>query len=268
MAHVLYEVRGPAAWIVLDRPEKRNAVSPEMIAEIGASLDRAGAEDTVRAVVLTGRGPAFCAGADLETGQDLATEERSPFARLLPRFQRLPKPVVAAVNGAAFGGGLGFVAAADIVIASSGAIFSFSEVRIGLVPAMISVVALPKIGIHHARRLFLTGRRFSAEEALQYGLVHRVVPGDELEAAVDEEVAEIAKGGPVAVAETKRVLREIPRLGEEEALDYASGVFAERVRSEEAREGMAAFAEKRPPRWKSTGITRRLESGTDETRNP
>lgn len=249
--HVSYEVRGPAAWIVLDRPEKRNALSPEMIAEIDSSLDRADADDAVRAVVVTGRGPAFCAGADLEAGTELATEARSPFARLLPRFQRLSVPVIAAVNGPAFGGGLGLVAAADIVIAASDAVFSFSEVRVGLVPAMISVVALPKIGLHHARRLFLTGRRFSAEEAVGYGLVHRVVSGDELEAAVDEEVAEIAKGGPVAVAETKRVLREIPRLGEEEAFDFASGVFAERVRSEEAREGMAAFVEKRPAKWRS-----------------
>ncbi len=258
-SQVRYEVRGPAAWIVLDRPEKRNALSPAMIAQLGKALDRAGADGDVRAVVLTGRGPAFCAGADLDAGlsrpgQELADaggEARNPFADLLRRLQHSDKPVIAAVNGPAFGGGLGLVAAADVVIASEGAVFSFSEVRLGLIPAMISVVVLPRIGPHHARRLFLTGRRFSAEEAVRYGLAHRAVPPEELEVAVEREVADVAKGGPVAVAEAKRLIREIPTLGEDEAFARASKLFAERLLSEEAREGMAAFAEKRPPKWRS-----------------
>ncbi len=253
MGHVHCEKRGPAAWLVLDRPEKRNALSPDMIAELDAALERANADEGVRAVVVTGRPPAFCAGADLDVGRDLADaggDRRNPFARLLRRLDRSPKPVVAAVNGPAFGGGLGLVAVADVVVAASDATMSFSEVRLGLAPAMISVVVLPKIGPHHARRLFLTGRRFSAEEALGYGLVHRVVPGEELEAAAGEEVADLAKGGPAAVAAAKRLIREIPRLDEEEAFDHAAAAFGELVRSEEAREGMAAFAEKRPPRWR------------------
>ncbi len=249
-----YEIRGPAAWIVLDRPEKRNALSPVMIAELGDALDRAGADDAVRAVVLTGRGSAFCAGADLDAGQELAKagdQPRTPFADLLRRLQHSPKPTIAAVNGPAFGGGLGLVAATDVVIASSAASFSFSEVRLGLIPAMISVVVLPRIGPHHARRLFLTGRRFSAEEAMDYGLVHRVTSPDELEATAQEEVVDVAKGGPIAVAEAKRLIREIPDLAEDEAFARASDPFAERVRSGEAREGMAAFAEKRRPKWRS-----------------
>ncbi len=251
---VLYETRGPATWIVLDRPEKRNALSPAMIVELGEALDRAGADDAVRAVVVTGNGSAFCAGADLGAGRELADagdDVRNPFAELLQRLQRSAKPVIAAVNGPAFGGGLGLIAAADVVIASNAAVFSFSEVRLGLVPAMISVVVLPRIGPHHARRLFLTGRRFSAEEAAGYGLVHRLTPPGELEAAVEEEVAEIAKGGPVAVGEAKRLIREIPNLSEEQAFARACEWFAELVRSDEGREGMAAFAEKRRPRWRS-----------------
>ncbi len=250
---VLYETRGPAAWIVLDRPEKRNALSPAMIVELAQALERSGDDDAVRAVVVTGSGSAFCAGADLDTGRDLAgagDDAPSPFAELLQRLGHSAKPVIAAVNGPAFGGGLGLIAAADIVIASSTAVFSFSEVRLGLVPAMISVVVLPRIGPHHARRLFLTGRLFSAEEAARYGLVHRLTPPGELEAAVDEEIADIAKGGPIAVGEAKRLIREIPRLDEDQAFARASGWFAELVRSEEGREGMAAFVEKRPPRWR------------------
>lgn len=253
-----YETRGPAAWLVLDRPEKRNALSTAMIAELAAALDSAGADDAVRAVVVTGRGPAFCAGADLDAGlsrpgdlTDADDRRQNPFVELLQRFQTSAKPVVAAVNGPAFGGGLGLVAAADIVIAASDAVFSFSEVRLGLIPAMISVVVLPRIGPHHARRLFLTGRRFSAADAVGYGLVHRVVAPGELEAAAEEEVAEIAKGGPIAVGEAKRLIREIPHLTEDEAFARASEWLAERMRSDEAREGMRAFAEKRRPKWRS-----------------
>ncbi len=250
---VRYEIRGPAAWILLDRPEKRNALSPAMIAQIGAALDRASADDRARAIVLTGREPAFCAGADLGTSQGLAEGaegSQPPFVNLLRRLQDSAKPVIAAINGSAFGGGLGLVAAADVAIASSTAVFSFSEVRLGLIPAMISVVVLPKIGLHQARRLFLTGRKFSAEEAKSYGLIHHVTPPEELTAAVLEEAEEIAKGGPNAIAEAKRLIREIPKLPEDEAFTKASTWLAERMQSEEAREGMAAFSKKRPPRWR------------------
>ena len=253
MSEVLYELRDRAAWLTLNRPQRRNAVSPAMIAALDAALDRALDDEQARAVVLTGSGPAFCAGADLHTGRDLATAGdggRNPFAALLQRLQQVHKPVIAAVNGPAFGGGLGLVAAADIALAADGATFSFSEVRLGLIPAMISVVVLPKIGPHHARRLFVTGRRFSAEEALGYGLVHGVVPPDGLVDAVNREVADIAKGGPVAVAEAKALIRELMPMPENQAFDRASAWFAELVSTDEAREGMAAFAQKRAPEWR------------------
>ena len=250
-----FEVRGQAAWILLDRPERRNALSPDLIHALSGAVDRALDDSAVRAVVLSGRGPAFCAGADLGKGRELAAaggrQQENPFARLLHTLEEAHKPVIAAVNGAAFGGGLGLVAAADIAIASEEAVMSFSEVRLGLIPAMISVVVLPKIGARQARRLFLTGRRFTAAEALEYGLVHRVVPPDELEAAVAEEVADIAKGGPQAIAASKRLIREIPQFDPEQAFLRASELFAERMTSDEGQEGVAAFAEKRKPSWRS-----------------
>lgn len=250
---LLYEVRGDAAWLVLDRPEKRNALSLSLIDQLGQSLDRALDDDSVRAVVLAGRGPAFCAGADLDTASEIGEagkEGRNPFASLLRRLMTSPKPVIAAIHGPAFGGGLGLVAAADIAIASREAEFSFSEVRLGLIPAMISVVVLPKLGAHHAGRLFLTGRRFDADEAREYGLVHRVVEPETLEAVVDQEVEEIAKGGPEAVAEAKRLIHDVSRLDPEPAFALTARRLADRMTSAEAREGIAAFTEKRRPEWR------------------
>lgn len=252
-SEVVYEVRGAAAWLVLDRPEKRNAISLSLLAELHQALESALADDSVRAVVLAGRGPVFCAGADLDTSQELGDagrEGHSPLAALLRRLVQAPKPIIAAVHGPAIGGGLGLVAAADIAIASRDVVLSFSEVRLGLIPAMISVVVLPKLGAHHAGRLFLTGRRFDAEEALGYGLIHRVVDPGALEVAVADEVGEITKGGPEAIAETKRLIREIPHLDQDAAFDHTARLLADRMASKEAREGIAAFSEKRPPSWR------------------
>lgn len=247
---VLAERRQTAAWITLDRAEKRNALSPDMLRDLDAAIDRALEDESARSIVVTGRGPAFCAGADLELGRELASAAgRNPFAAVLEKLQSSPKPVIAAVNGAAFGGGIGLVAAADVAVASKSAVFSFSEVRLGLVPAMISVFVLPKIGPHHARRLFTTGSRFGAGEALDVGLLHRTVDAEELEGAVSQECSAIALGGPEAVAAAKRLAFEMPQLAHGEALDRASALFAERVSSAEGREGMAAFREKREPAW-------------------
>jgi methylglutaconyl-CoA hydratase len=157
--------------------------------------------------------------------------------------------VIAAVNGAAFGGGAGLVAASDIAIASSSATFSFSEVRLGVIPAMISVVVLPKLGEHLTMRLFLTGERFDAATALSYGLLHHVVPPQELMAAAFEEVRAIRKGGPIAIAEAKRLVRTVARLPEDEAFAYAEERISVLFASEEASEGIAAFMERRPARW-------------------
>jgi methylglutaconyl-CoA hydratase len=210
-------------------------------------------DESARVVVLTGNGPAFCAGADLKSGGGGAVSphsgKRNPFVEVLLQMLDGPKPVIAAVNGHAFGGGIGLVAAADIAIAADSARFSFSEVRIGVIPAMISVVVLPKLGVHNTMRLFLTGARFSAAEAAGYGLLHRVVSLDHLGTAVQEEIDSIALGGPTAVAEAKRLVRVVSKLPMDEAFAYAERKIAALFASDEAAEGMAAFVAKRKPRW-------------------
>jgi methylglutaconyl-CoA hydratase len=254
-----YEIRNRAAWIRLNRPENRNALSAELLAELSNHLRTAMDDPGVRAVVLTGNGAAFCAGADLKSrGAGVAEGAgENAFVEILKQMREGPKPVICAVNGHAFGGGIGLVAAGDIAIAACGAKFAFSEVRLGLIPAIISVVVLPKLGEHQAMRLFLTGNRFSAAEALEYGLVHRVVEECDLESAVQAEIDAIAKGAPNAVAAAKRLVREIPRLAPDDAYAVAADKIAKLFSSAEAAEGMAAFAQKRPPRW--------VESDDDET---
>jgi methylglutaconyl-CoA hydratase len=251
MPNTIYERRGRAAWITLDSPQTRNALSAALIAELGTHLRTAIADDAVRVIVLTGNGPAFCAGADLKGGGSAVAPagERNPFVDILELMWDGPKPVIAAVNGHAFGGGLGLVAAADIAVAADTAKFAFSEVRVGVIPAMISVVVLPKLGAHQTMRLFLTGESFDAARALGYGLLHRVVPPDQLAQAVQNEIDMIALGGPNAVREAKRLVRVIPRLSMEDGFTYAAEKIAKLFASEEAAEGMMAFAGKRKPKW-------------------
>ena len=253
--HTRYEVRGVAAWITLNRPEKRNALSGTLVREAFGHLGTAESDEQVRCIVVTGAGRAFCSGMDLESppGHVAPGERPVSFDALLRAIQESAKPVVAAVNGPAFAGGLGLVGASDIVISVTGAVFSFSEVRLGLIPAIISLVCVPKMGAHHAMRLFLTGERFDAEAALRYGLVHRSVPAEELDSAVAREVETIALGGPQAVIECKKLVRT--QMDGPREQDFARmAQWSERMfRSEEGREGMAAFLEKRKPRWVDGG---------------
>jgi len=246
-----YEVRDRTAWITLDSPANRNALSAPLVSELGTHLRAAIADDGVRTIVLTGAGPAFCAGADLKNRGDAVAPGGgpNPFVEILRLMWDGPKPVIAAVNGHAFGGGVGLVAAADIAVAVEGATFSFSEVRIGVIPAMISVVVLPKIGANNAMRLFLTGARFEAREAASYGLVHRVVPADGLAAAATEYAGAIAQGGPIAIAEAKRLIRIVSRVSMDEGFAYAEQKIAALFASAEAAEGMTAFVQKRKPAW-------------------
>ena len=246
-----YELRQSAAWITLDSPENRNALSAPLVRELAAHLRAAIADPAVRAIVVTGTGPAFCAGADLKNRGDAVTADtgQNPFVEILRLMWDGPKPVIVAANGHAFGGGVGLVAAADIAIAVDSATLSFSEVRVGVIPAMISVVVLPKLGVHQAMRLFLTGARFSAAEAQDYGLVHRVVAPADLASAVQAEVDAIALGGPHAVAEAKRLIRTVAGVSMDEGFAYAEAKIAELFASPEAAEGMMAFATKRKPNW-------------------
>ena len=248
----LYEVSQGAAWITMNRPQNRNALSAVLVNEIDAHLSAANADPAVRCIVITGADPAFCAGADLKSppGQSpLGAMRAVTFPDVLQHIIDSDKPVIAAVNGAAFAGGLGIVGAADIVIAAEEALFSFSEVRIGVIPAIIAVTCLPKLGPHHGMRLFLTGERFTGTRAVELGLAHRAVSRAELRAAVEAEVATIALGGPLAVVAAKKLVRMVPKLAPETALAemarLSSGMFV----SPEGQEGMAAFREKRLPSW-------------------
>lgn len=247
---VRYEVRGRAGWITLDSPDNRNALSAALVEQLGARLREAHADPALRAVVLTGTGRAFCAGADLKSRGDMGGGGgENPFVGILRSLRDGPKPVIAAVNGHAFGGGIGLVAAADIAVGVDSARFAFSEVRVGAIPAMISVVVLPVLGVRQTMRLFLTGERFDAGRARELGLLHQVVEAGGLAGAVEAQVEAIAQGAPGAVAEAKRLVRTIPTLPEAEAFAWAERKIAEIFASPEAAEGMAAFAARRPPKW-------------------
>ena len=247
----LYEVGNGAAWITLNRPENRNALSAVLVGELHGHLLAANEDGSVRSIIITGAEPAFCSGADLKNppGQMIRGRQSVPYPKVLATIMESPKPVIAAVNGAAFAGGLGLVGAADIVIAVEDASFAFSEVRIGVIPAVISVVCIPKLGTHHAMKLFLTGERFTGAQAVEMGFAHRAVPKEKLLDAVQEEISMINLGGPNAVPECKKLVRRISTLstadGFEEAAAWSSRMFA----SEEAAEGMAAFREKRDAPW-------------------
>jgi methylglutaconyl-CoA hydratase len=248
---VLYELRRDAAWITLNQPERRNALGAELVGDLGAHLATALGDPRVRVVVLTGAGPAFCAGADLKSGglADADAAAEHPFVTVLKTIWDSPKPVIGRINGHAFGGGIGLAAACDLTLAADSATFAFSEVRVGVIPAIISVLCVPKLGIQNAMWLFLTGERFSAARAAQVGLVHRAVPAAELDAAVDEVIGLVRLGGPNAVREAKQLVRRIPHLSLADGFRWTTAKSGELFRSEEAAEGMQAFVQKRKPRW-------------------
>ena len=246
-----YAISKGAAWITLNRPENRNALSAVLVDELDTHLRAANEDPAVRAIVITGTDPAFCAGADLKNppGKAGPGQRGVEFVDVLKFIVASPKPVIVAVNGAAFAGGLGLVGAADIVIAAEDAPMSFSEVRIGVIPAVIAVVCVPKLGTHHAKKLFLTGERFSGARAVEMGLVHRAVPKAQLVAAVEEEIAAICQGGPIAVTECKKLVTRVPQLSMEEGFAEMA-VWSKRMfGTPEASEGMTAFREKRKPAW-------------------
>ena len=247
----LFEVKNGGAWIKLNRPEKRNALSAMLITEVYDHIAAANEDSAVRCIVITGNGPGFCSGADLKDDRGLpAGRERAvPYPELMSAIQDSPKPVIAAVNGPAFAGGLGLVGASDIAVAVESVQFSFSEVRIGVIPAVIAVVCLPKLGTHHGMKLFITGERFDGGQAVDMGFVHRAVPEGQLEAAVQEEIDMICLGGPTAVIECKKLVRKVPLLSREEGFKLTAPWSANMFASEEAAEGMAAFREKRKASW-------------------
>jgi methylglutaconyl-CoA hydratase len=247
----LYKVKQGAAWITLNRPDNRNALSAALVTGLYDNLLAANKDNEVRCIVLTGADPAFCAGADLKSppGQSFKGGRAVPYADVLTAILESNKPVIGAINGAAFAGGLGLVGASDIVIAAQEAIFSFSEVRIGVIPAVISVVCLPKLGSHQGMKLFLTGERFNGKQAVDFGLAHRAVPKAQLFEAVREEIKAIKLGGPNAVVECKKLVRRIPQLEVKEGFKEAAKWSLRMFKSQEGSEGIAAFREKRKASW-------------------
>ena len=251
------ERRGPAAWLWLNRPELRNALNAELQDLLLKTLEKIESEKNIQVLILAGRGQAFCAGGDLSRMEQASkmTKARSKaeagrFAKLLYRMHTYPKPLIARVHGAAFAGGMGLAAACDLVVAAEEAEFCLPEVRIGLVPAMISPYIVRVLGETQARRYVLTGERLGAREAHRIGFVHECVPVAELNARVEKFVAQLSQAGPQALARSKKLLAKVakaaitPKLSEETA-----AVLADVRAGEEAREGIRSFLEKRKPGW-------------------
>jgi methylglutaconyl-CoA hydratase len=246
MPSLRVERDGPVLRVTLAKPERRNAFDAELIRELHDAFSDVG---DARAVVLAGDGPSFCAGADVEwhrSAIDLGFEENVEDAlrlyRMMDAVDSCPPPVVARIQGHALGGGSGLAACSDVVVAAPDASFGFTEVRLGIVPAVISPFVLAKIGAGAARRLFLTGERFDAETAMRVGLVHVVT--ERLDEEVDRLVGEILRSGPEATRAAKRLAREQPA-----EVDELARIAAGLRTGEEGQEGLRAFLERRTPRW-------------------
>ena len=251
--------RGPVERLTLNRPDVRNAFNEHLIAELAswaAAARDAAARREIRVVVIAGAGKMFCAGADVAWMSKAATyteeenvRDAEATARMFAAIDALPLPVIGRIQGAALGGGAGLAAVCDIVVAADDAVFGFTETKLGILPAMISPFALAKIGRSAARELFLTGARFSAARAREIGLVHKVVPTGELDAAVNGYVQELLTGGPEAIAAAKALVPQVWGRPLEAATTVTAAAIAARRVSKEGQEGLRAFLEKRAARW-------------------
>jgi len=247
------EIASGVATITLDSPSNRNALSHALMSGLETSLEVALSDDAARLIVLTHTGPVFCSGADLKEmrGGGPPGQPAGPggLVTILKTIWRSPKPVIARVGGPTRAGGIGLIAACDMAVAVEEATFAFSEVRLGLIPAIISVVIIPKLGVTKAMELFLTGETFDATEAARFGLLNAAVPAEQLDETVSGLVVSVLKGAPGALWGCKRLVREVPGMTLDDAFAQTSEWSAEYFGSEEALEGMTAFAQKRPPRW-------------------
>jgi methylglutaconyl-CoA hydratase len=252
------EQDGGVLTVMLARPEVGNALSAELVDAMEAALATAERDPSVRVVVLAAAGRHFSAGADLNymkamrgAGHEANVTDALRTQRLFAGLAELPKPVVARVHGAARGGGVGLVAAADVVVASNAATFAFTEVRLGIIPAMISPFVIERLGAARARRLFLTAETFDAEQAEAWGLVDHAVPDEELDGAVAKVCQDLMRGGPNALAETKRLVRAVVATPPADVAALTADWIARLRAGDEGQEGMTAFLEKRPARWTS-----------------
>lgn len=246
----------PVVRITLNRPERHNAFDETLIAELTQAFEALREDEAVRVVVLQGAGKSFCAGADLNWMGKMVNytfaenlEDARALARMFEVIDHCPKPVVGRVHGAAIGGGAGLVAVCDIAIATPNAQFGFSEVKLGLIPAVITPYVMRKIGYGNARALFVSGERFDAETALRIGLIHRLVPDEQLDAIVEATVRNLLQNGPNAMAAAKMLLHAALVLPADELRSLTIARIAELRVSEEGQEGIRAFLEKRKPNF-------------------
>jgi methylglutaconyl-CoA hydratase len=253
---ITFDARGPAIRVTLNRDDVRNAFNGRMLADLLDVFEAAPKVPGGRVVVLTGVGSAFCAGADLnwmravrDFTYEQNLEESNQVAAVMRRIYDCPLPTIARVNGPAIGGGAGLVACCDLAVASEAARFSLSEVKLGLIPSCISPYVIKKIGEGPAREFFLTGERIPADKARAIGLVNEVAREGELDAVVARWVSQLVTSGPVAVAKCKELIKRVPQMDLDEAGPYTAEMIAQMRTSEEGQEGMAAFLEKRKPKW-------------------
>ncbi|MEV4643743.1 enoyl-CoA hydratase family protein [Saccharopolyspora sp. NPDC049426] len=248
---VHFEVADGVGTITLDSPHNRNALSAQLRRELKGHLDAATNDDAVRVIVLAHTGKVFCAGMDLKESRSADSDQQgvNEFPALLEQIWTSPKPVVAKVAGPARAGGVGLVAACDIAVAAESATFAFTEVRIGVVPAVISVTVLPRLNARQAHELFLTGETFDGRRAAEIGLLNSAVPADDLDSEVKRYTDMLALGGPTALAATKNMLTS--QRPESMTDDFAEmlQLSARHFAGEEGQEGITAFAEKRKPGW-------------------
>jgi methylglutaconyl-CoA hydratase len=246
--------------VTLNRPDVRNAFNEELIAQLTAWAESVKAGGAARVAVLTGAGKMFCAGADLAWMAKMAAYTREEnvrdaraMARMFEALDRLPIPLIGRVHGAALGGGVGLAAVCDIVVAEEDAAFGFTEVKLGIVPAVISPYVIAKIGRSAARELFLTGARFSATRAKEIGLVHVVAWADEIDRVIAKYVNDLLTSAPEAVTAAKALIAHVGTTHGTAAIEYTIDAIADRRVSKEGQDGMAAFLAKRPPSWISSG---------------
>jgi methylglutaconyl-CoA hydratase len=253
-----YSVEASIARVTFCRPEVHNAFNSDLIGEMSLIFTELAKDDSLRAVVLTGEGKSFCAGADLNWMRSVKDQsfeqnldESNKLADLFYQIYRFKRPVIGRINGAAIGGGTGFVAVCDIAIAAKSAKFSFSEVKIGVVPACIAPYVIKKMGEGKARELFITGERMNADRAHEVGLVNKVVDDNQLDNEVNQLVKFVLSSGPEAVAMAKKLVSEVPGMTPDEFKPYTAEMIARLRISDEGQEGMDAFLNKRKPAWVS-----------------
>ncbi len=247
----LYDVSQGVATITLNRLDNRNALSVEMVNSIGDHFENAQNDKDVRVILFTNNGNTFCAGADLKANQPGVPQPmaRHSFVRILDDIMESPKPVLGRIAGHCTGGGVGFAAAFDISIAADDIVMGFTEVRIGVAPAVISVVCLPKLRRADASELFLNGERIPATRAAEVGLINRAVPREQLDAEISETLDKVVRGGPNALAASKQLVSKVPQMTRDDAWTWTTELSQSLFQSAEAQEGIGAFRERRDASW-------------------